>query len=105
MALPAPSRRRLTRRTASLVALGALALSGCGSAADEPAKAASTSAASPAPTTSGPVDTPTSPAVPSSETTLDASATLTDRLLPTSDVPGLTATWQWNDGQTGLAGA
>ncbi|MCW2753250.1 MAG: hypothetical protein JWQ32_661 [Marmoricola sp.] len=31
-------------------------------------------------------------------------ATLTDRLLATGAVPGLNATWHWQDGQTGTAG-
>lgn len=60
------------------------------------------------PRTESPSTTPptTSAASPSTTTTASPSpATLTDRLLETSAVPGLNEAWTWQDGETGPAGA
>lgn len=96
--------RTLPPRTALPAAVAAclLALSGCGGAgsptaaetAQSPAAPAG-SPSTPATTASGPTDSPTE--------TATGPAALTDVLLPTDQVPGLNASWRWQDGQTGPA--
>jgi hypothetical protein len=88
-----------------LVVVGALALTGCTSKTDSPGKAA---AADP-PTTGTPAtstadDTPSPTESPSTTPTIAQPATATDALLATDAVPGLNATWHWQDGRTGPAG-
>jgi hypothetical protein len=97
-----PSR---TRRAAVLAATCALAVTGCASKDDSPGKAgpgvspASAPVSSPTYHETDEIYTPTPTPSPSA-----SPATLTDRLLPTADVPGLNATWHWTDGETGPAG-
>jgi hypothetical protein len=89
----------LSRTAPALLVALALGLGGCASKDDSP----STSPAGESPETSAPVVTPT-PTVTPSETSSASPATLTDLLLPTDAVPGLNATWRWEDGETGPAG-
>lgn len=90
-----------------VAALVAALLTGCASKDDSPAKAAPGESPSSAPSASAPVDEPTDEVSeePTEEPTDDAPATLADRLLPTASVPGLNATWRWEDGETGPAGS
>ena len=93
--------RALPLRTTLPAALVAclLAASGCGTTAEKPA-AAQTSGSSPtrASTPSTPV-----PSTATASATASGPAALVDRLLPTGEVPGLNAGWQWQDGETGPA--
>lgn len=82
-----------------------LATSACTDSDDTPSPpAAGEQPSSPAPaatpTTSTSAASPTATATPT-----PSPATLTERLLPTSAVPGLNAAWTWQDGETGTAGA
>jgi hypothetical protein len=87
--------------TALLVAL-TLGLGGCASKDDSPSKPA----AGQSPETSTPTVTPSTPeSTPTEPTPTPSPATLTDRLLPTDAVPGLNASWHWEDGETGPADA
>jgi len=92
MALPRP---------AALAALAALlALTGCTSDADKPEQpAAGRPPASPTQTV-GPTSTPSTPANSPTETPAQPG----DAFLPTDLVPGLNATWHWQDGATSLGG-
>lgn len=95
-------------RLAALTACLVLTATACGGRDGEPSgaepgtqpgvsvpSASQTASAEPSPTISA-----------SSEPTASASPeTLTDRLLPTGEVPGLNATWRWQDGETGPAGS
>ncbi|MFL6060765.1 MAG: hypothetical protein ACJ72E_06015 [Marmoricola sp.] len=80
---------------------GALALGGCASKDDSPSTPSAgqppISSAPPTPSVSTPTSTPT--------TTPPSPATVIDRLLATGAVPGLNATWHWQDGATGPAGS
>lgn len=95
------------RRASALAALCALALTACASKDDTPAKAGpgESPVSAPATTPAGTGTSVGSPA-PSSPPAAPPTtyATLGDRLLPTADVPGLTPTWHWADGETGPAG-
>ena len=51
-----------------------------------------------------PSDTPTSSSPVTPTTSAASPASAVDRLLPTAEVPGLRAGWQWQDGDTGPAG-
>ena len=86
---------RLTRATV-LLATAAIALSGCTSSADKPRKPA----AGVPPTQSA--STPTPSATPTPTPGPTASSTPTDGFLPTDQVPGLSKSWHWQDGTTGL---
>ncbi|RNL64193.1 hypothetical protein EFK50_06575 [Nocardioides marmoriginsengisoli] len=77
----------------------ALGLGGCASEDDSPAK----SPAGESPETSAPPVTTPDPTPTPTETPTTTPATLTDRLLPTDAVPGLNASWRWQDGETGPA--
>lgn len=101
------STRALRRRTAVLVLAGGLLASGCTSKNDAPttpvAGESPAVSAEPTPTSTGtaevtPTPAPTGSAAPS---TPSGPAGL---LLPTSAVPGLNATWKWQDGETGTPG-
>ena len=96
------------RRLAALVACCTLALAGCGAedgtpSGSEPGVGPTSAAASPTATASMSPSTTVSTAAPTSA--LPSSATLTDRLLSTAQVPGLNASWHWQNGETGAAGA
>lgn len=86
-------------RAAALLAGLALA-AGCTSTHDSPRKPQTGSSPSAPGSSSAPEPsaTPNSPAA--SPTTDDTP--LVDRLLPTDLVPGLNATWKWQDGDTGV---
>jgi hypothetical protein len=95
-------RARALHRTLPAVTLAALLVTaGCADTNDSPGAAASDTGSPQSPQTSS-----SAPAVTPAPTTTAASPTalaLTDRLLPTAEVPGLTASWQWQDGETGPA--
>lgn len=70
-----------------------------------PAPAAGEQPSTPAPATTPTTSTGvTSPTASPSATVDPSPASLTDRLLPTSAVPGLNSAWTWQDGETGPAG-
>lgn len=81
--------------------VGVLSLGGCASKDDSP----STPAAGEPPRTSAPPAPPVTTAASSPTTGATSPATLVDRLLATTAVPGLNATWHWQDGETGPAGS
>jgi hypothetical protein len=94
------------RRASVLVALCALTAGACASKQDAPSKAGPGESPAPASVTS-PTHTQTTPdpgSTPSPGAGPSSPVTLVDRLLPTEDVPGLTGTWHWQDGETGAAG-
>ncbi|MCZ4499560.1 MAG: hypothetical protein JWQ74_2113 [Marmoricola sp.] len=96
--------RDLRFRAAALLLVGGLVATGCTSKDDEP----TTPAAGEPPTVSvvpTPTQEPTTPVegTPTAEPSPGAPVTTADRLLPTDAVPGLNATWQWQDGVTGPA--
>jgi len=93
---------RVLPRVATLGGLlltGLLVASGCTGTDDSPGTPQSGDSPAPATTTPPTSPAPTS-ATPSPSVTPLA---LTDRLLPTAQVPGLNATWTWQDGETGPA--
>src|SRR5689334_20492685 len=96
-------------RSAMLLAACSLALvAGCGSD-DEPTGAATqdpTAAASTGTTIDpgDPGEDETTEPAPSGTPTTAAPASLADSLLATGEVPGLNASWKWQDGETGPAG-
>lgn len=94
---------RTTLPAASVAALAAclLATAGCGAKSGSPT--AATTGGSPATRSSSPSAPTSSPASPDASPTSSAPASLADRLLPTDRVPGLNATWRWQDGETGPA--
>ena len=82
------------------VLTGLLLASGCADTDDSPGTPQSGDS---------PASGTTSPPTPSSTTSVTPSATetpvtLTDRLLTPAEVPGLNASWTWQDGETGPAG-
>lgn len=95
-------------RLAALAACLVLAATACGDRDDDPSVAepgTQPTTSAPSPSQSG-SDAPTPTVSATAEPTASASPeTLTDRLLPTADVPGLNATWTWQDGETGPAGS
>jgi hypothetical protein len=95
--------RALPLRTTLPAALLAclLAASGCGAKDDSPSEASVGD--SPAAQSSDPSSPATSPSTAAATPTKAAPASLGDRLLPTEQVPGLNATWHWQDGETGPA--
>jgi hypothetical protein len=90
-------------RLAGAVLACLLVASACTNSDDTPP----TPAAGEQPSTQPPATPPTTTtgaASPSATATASPSPeTLTDRLLPTSAVPGLNAAWRWQDGETGPA--
>ena len=87
-------------RTAVVTGVLALAISACTSKTDSPR------AGTPGQNPDSPTATATPTATPSFTSSPSASSsplTLTDRLLATAEVPGLNATWHWQDGETGPA--
>jgi hypothetical protein len=76
-----------------------LAASGCGTKAESP------TAAQPGDSSPTRTSSPSTPAPSASTPSATASGptSLVDRLLPTGEVPGLNASWQWQDGETGPA--
>ena len=88
-------------RLAAVAALvtGLLVASGCTDTDDSPGTPQSGD--SPATGTSAPAPSSPTSATPSPSGT---PLTLVDRLLPTAEVPGLNASWTWQDGETGPAG-
>jgi hypothetical protein len=107
--MPEPAHSPVLARTAAIALACLLGATGCASKNDPPSREAvdprptPTTTATPGETiTADP--TPTSSPTPTNTPSLVTPATLTDRLLPTSAVPGLTATWHWQDGRTGTAG-
>ncbi|MCW2857248.1 MAG: hypothetical protein JWR52_2863 [Marmoricola sp.] len=92
-------------RAAAIALVCLLGTAACASKNDSP----SSEGVDPQPTrTTTPAETITADPTPTSTGSNSGSlvrpATLTDRLLATSAVPGLNATWHWQDGQTGTAG-
>lgn len=97
---------RALSRSLVLVAVSATLLAGCADSDGEPKEPA----AQDSPATSAPAGTPTNPATPAAPestapTTPAGPATLAERLLSTAEVPGLNASWHWQDGETGPAPA
>ena len=103
--MPSSDRPRL--RLAALAAVLVLAATACGARDDDPSSepaadvptapvASESASADPSPSETA---SPTEPGTP-----LPSPASLTDRLLPTDQVPGLNARWRWEDGETGKAG-
>lgn len=89
-----------------LLACCAIVLAGCGAedgqpSGSEPGSGPSSLSPSPTETDTATPGATTPPPTPAS--TLPATATLTDRLLATDQVPGLNAQWHWQDGATGAA--
>jgi hypothetical protein len=88
-------------RAAALLAVAAIALSGCTSSDDKPKKPA---AGAPPSGTS----TPSTPLPTTASTSPSAIASgppdIPDAFLPTALVPGLNARWQWQDGKSGDGG-
>jgi hypothetical protein len=81
-----------------------LALSGCGGGGSPTAAETAQSPAAPSPSRSTPATAEASPTDdPTATTGAAGPAALTDRLLPTDQVPGLNASWRWQDGRTGPA--
>ena len=95
--------RALPLRTTLPAALVAclLAASGCGAKNDRPSTP--TTGDSPAARSTTPSAPESSPTTAAATPTTTAPASLGDRLLPTAQVPGLNATWHWQDGETGPA--
>lgn len=84
---------------ASAVLLGALVLTaGCSSTSSSGTSDTSVSPSGPTASSSAPDPTAATRPTPSES---PSSLSLTDRLLPTGQVPGLNAEWQWQDGDTG----
>lgn len=99
--------RTLSLAMASAAMLGPV-VAGCSSSAGPTATPPTSATPSPQTSTSSSEPTPTaatsSPTAPTSPPpTTDTPHTLTERLLPTAQVPGLNAQWQWQDGETGPA--
>ena len=86
-------------RVAALLALAALAVSGCTSSDDKPDKPAAGSPPAVVSTdgTGSPTGTPSGTTIPSPSTEPD----IKDAFIPTAFVPGLNATWRWQDGKSG----
>lgn len=106
MARPTTSllRRGARGTVAAVAALCLLALTSCGDDSPE----ASEPGSSPTPTqitTSTPTPTEVATPTPSGSAETLSPATLADRLVATSDVPGLNDAWEWQDGETGPADA
>ncbi len=99
--MPEPAHPPVLARAAALALAVLLGTAGCTSKNNAPSHETvdptPTQITTPAATISG---SPTPTVTPSIVTP----ATLTDRLLATSAVPGLNATWHWQDGNTGPAG-
>lgn len=99
--MPEPVHLPALARTAALALAVLLGTAGCTSKNNSPSHETvdptPTQITTPAETIG---DSPTPTVTPSVVTP----ATLTDRLLATSAVPGLNATWHWQDGNTGPAG-
>lgn len=107
--------RALPRPVVALVACAVLSsglLSGCGSDDDPGATPSSEAPATDTPTSSAPsTSTPATPTqtptqtptetASESPTTAPSAVPLRARLLPTDDVPGLNASWHWQNGKTG----
>jgi hypothetical protein len=86
---------RVLPRVATLGGLlltGLLVASGCTDTDDSPGTPQSGDSPAPATTKSGETSSPS-----------ETPPALTDRLLPTAQVPGLNASWSWQDGETGPA--
>lgn len=100
-------------RPAMLLAAGALALlAGCSNGDQTPHQTSVEQPTASDPTSPGTAASDPASPVPSSDPGAGTSpsagvapTTLADRLLATSEVPGLNASWQWQDGETGPAGA
>ncbi len=94
-------------RSATLLAACTLVLAtGCGTDDEPTAATGSETPPSSAATSTEPEPTPPTTSPSSASPTVSASpASLTDRLLATGEVPGLNASWHWQDGETGPAGA
>ncbi|HEX2894805.1 MAG TPA: hypothetical protein VHO29_12465 [Marmoricola sp.] len=91
--------RTLSLAVASAALLGP-AVAGCSSSAGPTARP---STSTPPPTQTSTSSPESSPASPASSPATGTPLTLADRLLPTAQVPGLNAQWQWQDGETGPA--
>jgi hypothetical protein len=97
-----PYRERMRALPASVAAVLGLALVvGCAAKDDEPTPAPA--GESPSAPPSSTAAAPTTPATPESSAP-PSDVPLTERLVPTAEVPGLNAQWQWADGETGPAG-
>lgn len=95
-------------RLAAVSACLVLAATACGGRDGEPSSAQPGSEPTQPTASASLTPEPTVSATPTDDAEPTASAspeTLEDRLLPTGDVPGLNATWEWQDGETGPAGA
>src|SRR3954447_23430055 len=93
--------RHVSALSATILLAGLLA-TGCTSTDDSPSPPQTApgpvgSSSAPPPSSAAPSETATSPA--------PADTPLVDRLLPTGQVPGLNATWTWQDGDTGMPSA
>lgn len=87
-------------RAAALLAVAALALSACTSDGDEPKKATPGQQPSISIGTESPSASATSSPTGAATTVPD----IPDAFLPTAFVPGLNATWEWQDGSSGDGG-
>lgn len=99
--MPDPFRPPLLARTAALTLAVLLGTAGCASKNDAPSHETVDPTPTQVTTPAATISTSPTPTVTPSVVT---PVTLTDRLLATSAVPGLNATWHWQDGNTGPAG-
>jgi len=90
-------------RMAALSAALVLLVTSCGS--DDGQPSSESAGATPTAVVPSPTETPSSPPVTSTPTTAPSPQTLADRLLQTEQVPGFNPQWEWQDGETGPAGA
>lgn len=95
---------RVSPSAAAVLLACLLVTGGCAGKDDSPAASdPGDSPAAPA-STEPPTGTPTdSPSVAPTTAAPAEPASLADRLLPTAEVPGLNASWHWQDGETGPA--